>query len=222
LEPPPVGRHARPPVVFSAQVTPATARSRSSPYPPKPSIPPPAAGPSIHRQAATAAAVADDKRQKAARLVALFQRLRSTCPVCWLVSRSPVRREGHRFFRDCLPSAVSPRTDGDWIAWKKGFKYTVKYQYCYACCLPQGQYLPTDHAVPNSTTRCAYTDIAYPSLHAIYHFPQLWALAVTRFPEIAKFTASEFAHWCPRVGNDTSFSNGLELLLWIESQPLPA
>jgi len=153
------------------------------------------------------------------RLRELFIRLRDICPVCWVYARQEVPREQHKMFQHC-PDARDQRalTDGDWIKWKKDIKFLIKHEYCYWCALPANEFLPEDH--PPVGAKCNYVDISFPALHAVRHYPRLWARAVDQFADLThNTTPALFAKWCPLSAGTDSFSNGLELLLWLDENP---
>jgi hypothetical protein len=161
-----------------------------------------------------------DKRGKVAELSAMTKLLRGYCFVCWAwKGRWTTMTPQHKVFISC-----KDRSDG-YIKHGVGYIRDLKskfvferYQNCYTCGLPQGDFTPSTHPSfkPNYNPPCPFEDFVAVLLWFIIHDPEIWRRAcVTFFPALkVKMPLDAIVKWFNRVEAPQLFYNGLEVVIW--------
>lgn len=140
------------------------------------------------------------------------------CVICWVwKNRRQEKTPGHQYFISCMS-----RDDGflrhgfGWIQLKKQFLYE-KYQYCWKCGLPQGEFSLTTHPVfrPRTILICPFNDLIVLLIWHIIHTEEIWKRACNSFSGIEHNSSlEEITKWLIKEQQPHLFYNGLELVIW--------
>jgi hypothetical protein len=142
----------------------------------------------------------------------------SYCVICWVwKKRWQVKTPAHQYFISC-------KSDEDsfvhhalgWIKLKKEFRFQ-RYQYCWKCGLPQGEFIPATHPTFKSGTimHCPFDDLVALLIWYIINTEDVWRRACSAFPGIkTKMSLEEIITWLKTDEQPHLFYNGLELVIW--------
>lgn len=140
------------------------------------------------------------------------------CVICWVWKKKRVvMTPGHRFFIDCRSQGEPyvPHAIG-WIQLKKQFTFE-KYQYCWRCGLPQGDFAPATHPIfkPGVPHKCPFDDLVALLIWYIIHTEDIWKLACSAFTELkGQMSLDDITKWLKTENKPHHFYNGLELVIW--------
>lgn len=140
------------------------------------------------------------------------------CIICWIwKGKRQIKTPDHQYFINCkskedrfVHHAIG------WINLKKKFHFE-KYQYCWKCGLPQGDFSLATHPTFKSGTvlKCPFDDLVALVIWYIINTDDVWRGACTVFPGIKKkMTLDEIFKWLTAEEQPHLFYNGLELVIW--------
>lgn len=167
-----------------------------------------------------------DKKAKVAELSAMTKALGGIasgsctgyCVICWAWKNKWVQKTpGHKYFIDCksredhfVQHAIG------WIQLKRQLKFE-KYQYCWKCGLPQGDFTPVTHPIfkPGTVLECPFDDLVALLLWHIINTEDVWKKACSTFTGITKhMSLADINKWVKKEEQPHLFYNGLELVIW--------
>jgi hypothetical protein len=158
------------------------------------------------------------KANTAAKINQMACQLLGKCVVCWAwKGRMVPKTPDHKFFFSCKDPEDEYITHAiGWIGFKKRIKLK-RYQYCFRCSLPQGQYQPTCHPTFKSGEhmQCPLEDFVVGILWFMRHDREIWHNACRMFRGISpNMTLNELATWAAAGDDAQCFYNGLEAVTW--------
>jgi len=142
----------------------------------------------------------------------------SYCVICWVwKNKRVIKSTDHRYFIGC-----KSKEDGyvghalGWIDLKKKFRFP-KFQYCWKCGLPQGEYTLSTHSSfkMGASIKCPFDDLVVLLIWYILHTKDIWKKACSAFPGIhANMSLADITKWLVTEDQPHLFYNGLELVIW--------
>jgi hypothetical protein len=140
------------------------------------------------------------------------------CIICWAWKNKFIKKTPeHIFFIACKEKEDRYVNHG--VGWidnlkrKFGFR---KYQYCWTCGLPQGEFIPATHPPfkKGSIMQCPFEDLVAVILWFIIHDEDMWMKACKAFPALKPhMPVEEIADWMKKE-EPHLFYNGLEMVIW--------
>ena len=158
------------------------------------------------------------KVDKATILSDIYSRLFGKCVICWAWKEKIVETNtNHTPLVSCCNRDVDrvPWSSG-WKEFRKLIRFNGKFEYCYHCGVPQGDYRPVRHPEfhQHQTVKCPTNSFIFLVIWYIFHEVQIMVKVGKAFPELKDCSnISKFATWVMKeeAGN---FYNGLELFIW--------
>ena len=140
------------------------------------------------------------------------------CVICWAWKNKWVpKTASHKYFIHCKSTEESFVHHGiGWIDLKKKFKFQ-KYQYCWRCGLPQGEFAPATHPSFKAgvTMICPFDDLVVLLIWHIINTEDVWKRACSVFPALkGTMHLADIQKWLVKEEGPHSFYNGLELVIW--------
>lgn len=140
------------------------------------------------------------------------------CVICWVWKKKRMQKTSdHRPFIDCKSREDSFVHHAiGWIEMKKEFKFE-RYQYCWRCGLPQGEFaLPTHpNFKPGLKMNCPFDDLVILLIWFIINTEDMWGKACSAFPTLrSTMHLSDIKDWLIKEEQPQLFYNGLELVIW--------
>jgi Helicase conserved C-terminal domain len=158
------------------------------------------------------------KADKANMLCKIYFRLYGKCVICWAWKERIVEQD-----KNHIPLVSCRNRDKDKVPWSSGWnefrkliRFDGKFEYCYHCGVPQGDYKPTRHPGfhQHETVACPTNSFVYLVIWYLFHEVKIMDKARRAFPALKDCSnISQFADWVMKeeAGN---FYNGLELFIW--------
>lgn len=140
------------------------------------------------------------------------------CFICWAWKNKWQPKTPHRqFFIHCksredhyVQHAIG------WIQLKCQFQFQ-KFQYCWRCGLPQGDFTPVTHPIfkPGTIITCPFDDLVAVLIWYIIHTEEVWKKACSAFPGLmVTMSLDDIIAWLINEELPHLFYNGLELVIW--------
>jgi Helicase conserved C-terminal domain len=140
------------------------------------------------------------------------------CVICWVWKKKRQQKTpDHQYFISCkseedrfVHHAIG------WIDMKRGFRF-AKYQYCWTCGLPQGEYTPATHPCfkPGVVMNCPFDDVVALLIWHIINTVDVWKRACSAFKALrSTMHLADIKKWLMVVDGPHLFYNGLELVVW--------
>jgi hypothetical protein len=160
------------------------------------------------------------KAEKAKEISRMANCLRGSCQVCWSRTGESIEKgENHIPFLHCRQQQLSSFVEdaNGWWDIRKIINLP-RYQYCFFCGLPQGQFKPDGHPNPNRDNPgpCHMADFVPIMSWVVFTDPEVYQEAKKAFPGlIDRMSMAQFCQWYDKGDNSAHFYNGLELGLWL-------